>query len=592
MLYPECDIIHDTSFVKRRKHFRTECHINRESSSSYDSTSDSSFLTSDDENFINTLNRRNLERQDAVDKASSGSCDSNPFEYIKYFVREGEEQDINSFVDHGQALEFGDNSCVTNGVQITDLDDDEFLLTNQTEPTQKLLGTFKQTSESSENSSFDHFTKPYMACEDLVNIDENAVICDSLGVLKKQDFSVDKMRHSMPSQLVANRFNVCPNTRVCIPSWQCSDSDEHDRYEKVSSMPEVDANEFDKEDSSVSHSSSLDIPINVIPVPNKVLAELLYNPGGSNESVIRPPTMFQTDDIPFRKHSINSDKQMRTSVNKDSRKLTSGTSSVDLEPQEMKRKSLRRCVSHQYLELLNKSVDFSEFNKTDPSFKNICTCCNASQCHSPRSSDSGMAGSCTITTSDQPNGFLFTPDFQQITEASLDSYKFEDMIPCTTSFPMGPTIIPEDNIYAQKKKLSERPKLGSSSSASSCRNLSNCEVKDNNATKEIGEQRLKFSNNELKHSSSLHNITLRNNLYIAPNDDDRELVKDPMNLEGRDGRSQSEERAAFADVSDTRQVFRTGLYAHWWLKAPLSIAALKDVAGISGKATVSAIVWS
>lgn len=172
-----------------------------------------------------------------------------------------------------------------------------------------------------------------------------------------------KHRQSCPTKLVANKFNKSSLTTINV--------------------------EWDKRATPV-HSSCLDLPIlpaNTLPAPDELVAELLYNtpPLVDNSPIdnelIKPPLSFRNSselmelpvsnspelmelpvkNIGFRNHSINSDKPRRSSSN-------------DAE--------LRRCVSFQYIQIQDTSTS-----------SNTCPCC-----HSPRSSDSGMAGSYTLAS--------------------------------------------------------------------------------------------------------------------------------------------------------------------------------------------------
>ncbi|KAJ8980891.1 hypothetical protein NQ317_011275 [Molorchus minor] len=89
----------------------------------------------------------------------------------------------------------------------------------------------------------------------------------------------------------------------------------------------------------------------------------------SSRTVIKPPTMFEKNAITKKRMlTINS-------INRE------GGSSIQINPRDLKKNSdMRRCISTQYLQMGKGQ-----------------RCC-MEYCHSPRSSDSGMAGSCPLNS--------------------------------------------------------------------------------------------------------------------------------------------------------------------------------------------------
>lgn len=268
------------------------------------------------------------------------------------------------------------------------------------------------TDEMSENSGFDQRAlHAKMACEDLVNIDDSIKIkCDKSALNQKA--MVDE-RHSMPTLFVGNRFNCSSLTEVFIPSYK--DKRDVKLIYDASTEPSITiaGTEDTGRNSQLStattatHSSSLDIPA-LVPAPDQLSTELLYNSAEPTAStteilrdsdhnhVIKPPSMFDghrsisKELSPFAKHTLNSDK----SVVK--RRTPSQTKD-------------KRCVSYHYMNLQGNDAstdlqppDSTESRKSTPLNARKCGCCAMSPCHSPRSSDSGMAGSCTISSPDAP----------------------------------------------------------------------------------------------------------------------------------------------------------------------------------------------
>lgn len=251
-------------------------------------------------------------RQDAIYDTDTNSevSETSSFGFVRYFNAESSE----SFIDHGENIEQDNNEKEI-----------------QNTPSKLTLAVVNQISGES-GSSFETTTRPYMACEDLVNIDESTEI-DLLNTNKY----IPKERHSLPSKFVGNKFNKSSMTMVYIPHWSNSDSN------LAKSLSKSDSSD---EETTTTHSSSIDVPINPIIVPDSIVAEILYNfdDNNTNKSVLKPPTMFRNDslgstsslnetktenkksitaslsnlslqyaNINFRKHSINSDKPKRLS---------------------------------------------------------------------------------------------------------------------------------------------------------------------------------------------------------------------------------------------------------------------------------------
>lgn len=204
-------------------------------------------------------------------------------------------------------------------------------------------------SESTENSSFE--ARTYMACEDLVNMDQNTQI-DILGSEEK-DFI--PTRRSFP--------NISAKNEAAPKLWKSTE----ENY-----TPETE--EFDETLSSdvLQH---LDPPAS---------PKLHHSPIES--IIIDPPPMFRNEEenmkiinvnlntnVPFRKHSLNSDKRLRRSMSR-SMVETENYRKEDARNQRMSSQS----ENHQ--------------------LHRKCECCNRSVCPSPRSSDSGVVGSCNLAS--------------------------------------------------------------------------------------------------------------------------------------------------------------------------------------------------
>ncbi|KAJ3653769.1 hypothetical protein Zmor_013004 [Zophobas morio] len=425
LLYPEYLNRMNLAIVRIRHH-KTECVIIPRSSQcrisviNCDSDSDSD------------SDHGRIKRQNAIVESgssdSSGSSSSNPFGYIRYYNPQTAEEvqtKYESFIDYGEVgrTKVAEEEPKKKSVVMTS--------------TAKLELLQKQASENSDASSC--ITKrPFGACEDLVNLDGSLVRED----LKKY---VPLERQSCPTKLVGNKFSASSLTTIYIPAWSNSDTN-------LTRRPRID--ERDEDSSTTTHSSSLELPLNTLPLPDKMVAELLYNYDSDDESettsaktVIKPPSMFATPE--FQKSSI-----------------TRRRSSIQINPQDLKHVQranvVRRWVSppqsgKRKIPCLGFRPNFGKFDfcrswgearasrslayrfglrcvsskylRMSPSYCRGCV-----ECHSPRSSDSGMAGSCTLNS---PNSVQDIPN-RGITLSEIEARDFESQCPCTSPFGSTP----------------------------------------------------------------------------------------------------------------------------------------------------------
>lgn len=290
-------------------------------------------------------------RQYAMDNTSprtvSSSCSSwgSNFGYVRYYDNAA---DMN--LDLSQPNVKGD--CTRNIFQsIPSSNDIHSALMNNAD--KHLLTSLKvqKHSESTENSSFE--ARPYMACEDLVHMDQNTQI-NTLG--------------NDDSDFIPTRRSV-PNLSVKVDSVQKLWKSSEENYSRE---------EMDEDDFAIS-----DVVHYLDPPSPKQFRD--YNQVES--IIIEPPPMFRNDDedmkvininpntsIPFRKHSLNSDKRIRRSMSRSMVETDSFTKNADTRIQRM-----------------------SSQSENHKSHKK-CECCNRSLCPSPRSSDSGVVGSCNLAS--------------------------------------------------------------------------------------------------------------------------------------------------------------------------------------------------
>ncbi|KAM3964702.1 rho-type guanine nucleotide exchange factor [Aphomia sociella] len=348
----------------------TECSDSDESDRETDTTESYTMSSCTD---IDTASSSKILRQNAMDNTSTrtassdcSSCGSN-FGYVRYFDNTADMH----FDSHQREIK-GD--CTKNLFQSITRINEVHNAMNVIEPHSTLQGhkdncrPIFQHSESTENSSFE--VRPYMACEDLVNMDQNTQI-DTLG---SEDVDFIPTRRSFPNYSAKN----------FVPKLWKSTDESHSREE------------LDSDDSKL-----IELVYNLSPPSPKQLRGY----SAIDSIIIDPPPMFRNEDddmkvinvnlntkIPFRKHSLNSDKRIRRSVSRSMVETESFNKNDETRVQRMSSQS--------------------ENNKVHKK----CECCNRSLCPSPRSSDSGVVGSCNLTSPD-----LNMPDYSSSGNTGHDS---------------------------------------------------------------------------------------------------------------------------------------------------------------------------
>ncbi|KAG5898986.1 hypothetical protein JTB14_004705 [Gonioctena quinquepunctata] len=547
LLYSEYLNKMNLSLVRVRHHkteisiFTKDIHC-RDSIIKCDSDSDSNSSDSDSSD-----SEFKFKKQSAV-RSGTSSSSSNPFGYIRYYnpqtgIETKEGTKYESFLDYGMPSK-------ETSVETEKPKNPSLLVSTARIQLQK------QGSEESNASSVFPARIPYMACENLPNLNGSLELTN----LNLPEGYIPTTRQSCPTKLVGNKFNQTSLTTIYIPTW--SNSDNNLTCKKETSRDSS---------STTTHSSNLELPVNTLPLPDKMVAELLYNFDGefnttdsigsnfselSTGAVLKPPTMFGKEDVQvnpqsvsislenigFRKHSINSDKPRRRS-------------SLQFNPS----KDLKKCVSSQYIKMSNQATT---------SQQSFCRCC-IDCCHSPRSSDSGMAGSYTLNSPDSANANENFPSSEQI-RASMDmanlfhkysdlpsdkremislseieARDFESECPCTSPFGSTPRTSGQDS-------TPENVLTGSHDSLRT------------SVTSSIDINPKMWGSQPKLHSK----------LYIAPltmSDSGPQksqsagcLLDDPVQNEAEG----QEENPA---------LYRSGLYAHWWLKAKIPASVVKGI---------------
>ncbi|XP_055916173.1 serine-rich adhesin for platelets isoform X1 [Eupeodes corollae] len=495
--------------------------------------------------------RSTLSRQDAFElptdsESDGGSCGSDPFEFIKFYTRKVDSFGAtDTFIDHGSLIEDSSKMpskrhCSTlnlinlNSGSSTDISPgqkDSLIIgskavralnrmssdrsvINYTSSARLNLGKVRHLiSENSETSSYDgRIGGTYVGCEDLANMDDEAEIKLNNPVAHQQVPSSPTERHSMPNLFVDNRFNRTDRTQICVPTYHVREGslDRQDRRRE-----EV---VYDEDENSVAtHSSSLDLPA-VMPAPDSITAQLLYNMDGTLQPENQRLSLSR-EVSPFKKHSLNSDKKI-------SGPSTSG------KPPLGRSASMRRCISYQYVQMANpdaqrKSSPPQRTNTTSSGGK--CKCCESSQCPSPRSSDSGMAGSCTISSPDHPLN-------------NTDEY-----------YP-----------HPDERALSHSQSNGDLSRFDVCGMFRNKFLtQDDDDDDERGERDVQTKNPNARPPVQIHTKSI----FIG-----RRPITETFPTNGSDNQDEVTEID-----EDNQGMFRSGMYAHWWKKEKLPNAVIRGI---------------
>lgn len=420
-----------------------------------------------------------------------------------------------------------------------------------------------------------------MACEDLVNLDASMALKSGGGgggggkTMELNQKYIDE-RHSMPTLFVGNRFNCSSLTEVFIPSYR----DKMDLKSIESNRPiEADENQRNSNISvATTHSSTIDIAP-IMPAPDQLSAELLYNPNGtppenttpygsprdgknSSEFVIKPPSMFganKTLSKEFKlkpihdatttaaiktdmKYCSNSNKQKNTVNCSGSGSGQQTKSSEKVRPHEMK--TMKKCG-----------------------------CCTESPCISQRSSDSGMAGSYTIQlTPETPlpnahnqyerNGHIL-PDIEQRLNGLIHSHSSHNF----------------GRFGDQNIPFADDDENNHDSGQYGCTEESESEPnRDSAAVRNLFE--LSSSQDTVKRKSRCHSVEpqLLDEIQSNGNDDnDDENIDDDDDFDNIENVGSNDTERHNNDTDEIKGVYKAGLYAHWWKKAQLPPGMLKDI---------------
>lgn len=557
-----------------------------------------------------------LERQDAIELPTDSesydddfeddflhSCDSDPFEYVQFYQNKRNDSMCNStgtFVDHGTGARRHCSSI--NLIKLDSADTDEVLALNELkkeslvigsralralarksttrnssvhtstatlelgvggsitncveeEPILKVKPSFSLQQQSSDASSIfaARLGGAFTACENLASMPDDLSRESSIQEPPTPLPASPTERHSMPTIFVGNRFNHSKNTEVYVPTWR-------DRQEMQNQS--VDA----KQDEEL-HSSSIDLPAACLSAPDKLQAELLYN----YDEILEKPLQLHRELTPFPGHNLNSDKRVshksdspstgnaKTDPNLATRSSSTTELCIDTTskkrttPSERSRDSIRRCISYQFLQMSNRPPPPPP-PRRDPDLHldTKCRCCENSQCPSPRSSDSGMAGSCTITSPDPPNPESYFP-METAGHDMLDNVEPERFNVCgmfREKFLTPEATQDVVDLSEEQPQLSDEPTTPTNRKEEpTC--ITSAQVQVN--TRSI------FLPSSSSMDETNRNVPANNILFSSSS----------------------------ADQLEPQATFRSGMYAHWWKKERLPPEVVRGIAHAYNKSLPS-----
>lgn len=444
----------------------------------------------------------------------------------------------------------------------------------------------QQTSETSEMSSCYHgraLGAAYLACENLAELSDETKIKNS----NSQMAISPPERHSMPNMFVGNRFNRSSKTAVYVPSWKDRQDMQNQSVDVAESCDNAAAAAAEEE----IHSSCLDLPASCRDAPDKLTAELLYN--FEDSDVIAPPSMYKClQESPSPRQT-------------NAAELSSSQTELCIEAKRssrdsQKRESVKRCISYHYVPLANDNQPPNR-NNSNPNLRTErnelplqppppaptqnrstqrfgngdevdgdkspakCKCCESSQCPSPRSSDSGLAGSCTITSPDPPQNeeayeaYYDVDGSLKLISKTANAVDLNDL----TRFDVCGTFREKflEAIQQSNNDITTGPQMATEIATESmpipAHTSTTAEFQINRKSIFINSvARINNNNNEEPSSSSNQQLNINNNNSAAENSD---------------------------DINPETGMFRSGMYAHWWKKETLPKDVIRGIAKVYNK---------
>ncbi|XP_018783948.1 PREDICTED: serine-rich adhesin for platelets isoform X1 [Bactrocera latifrons] len=338
------------------------------------------------------------------------------------------------------------------------------------------------------------------------------------------------------------------------------------------------------------------------------------------DDIISPPSMFKPQFL-FNQSAPSSQERDRAVEKKNQPDKeaalhnSQSTTELYIEPQrasggsdnskENRPVSVRRCISYQYVQMSNAHVNHTPVTHSSPitsessgssngnpsnnnnhldgnipvahthrhqqqlrkqrneSSSSKCKCCESSQCPSPRSSDSGMAGSCTITSPDPPHGNYYVGEDLPMSETSnsdpndiSDLTRFDvcGMFRAKFLTPEATQDLIDNTDSIEPFHHIQQPNVSTSTTAS---------IK--------GAPISTITTAELQISASSTTIN-----SVASSSSHQMMTNSQANMQFSSCLDNIDSPAT-AGAADG-PLFRSGLYAHWWKKEKLPTAVVRGIA--------------
>lgn len=263
--------------------------------------------------------------------------------------------------------------------------------------------------------------------------------------------------------------------------------------------------------------------------------------------------------------------------------------------------SIRRCISYQYVHMSNEhvgdsttepiasgsgssgnqSIGNSSNNNNIPkryahstqqpsrASSTKCKCCESSQCPSPRSSDSGMAGSCTITSPDPP----------LINDTQFGNYYIGEVLPmpettnCATDDMNDLTRFDVCGMFRAKFLTPEATQdltdNAAESGAEHKQRQYGIAPTTSAAIKMAPLSTITTAELEISASSTTINS-------VASNSSHQLMTGSVPNMQFSSSLDDTDTTAGASTVDG--RLFRSGMYAHWWKKEKLPPAVVRGIA--------------
>lgn len=601
----------------------------------------------EEESISGMSSQSELERQDAFELPTDSesyddeyddeymrSCNSDPFEYVRFYQNRGIASNCNStgtFVDHGTRTR---HTSSINLIKLDSVDADELLVQPELKKESLVIGSRalralarKSTERNSsvhtstatinlggssitncvaeereedeeEEPQNEHASLPasqpslqqqssdassmygarlggaFMACENLTSMQEDLKPARKVPATAAQlPPGSPTERHSMPSIFVGNRFNRCADTEVYVPSWR-----ERHETQNQSVDGQLLPEELPTEGDDCVHSSSMDLPAACRTAPDQLQAELLYNydeaMAAGREQRVSHKSDSPTTGNPRSEPAARSSSSTELCIDARNRAPSSAAAAaVTATADGSKRDSIRRCISYQFLQMNNRPATDgpSHSSGAAPSTSGRrdqlhsdgkCRCCDSSLCPSPRSSDSGMAGSCTIASPDPPSAEC---------DAGIDvldqvepGRRFDVCGMFREKFltPEATQEEAQEDLPQQQLPPPTESKRKSSSSSSTANQF-----------------QINTKSIFLPSSSSMDETSRQ---HATPINASNELLFSGSGFRSAD-QLNTKEGEDEEEASQPRAMFRSGMYAHWWKKERLPPEVLRGIAAAYNK---------